>query len=267
MKVLTWNVNRASESRSGVWKRLEQEHADIVLLQEVTQIPEAICRLYGGNVHSIQPRFFDGRNARFQTAVLTKWAMNRKPYLVSELEWVNEIHEQRYGWLLACEVVDDTGVRFRVVSAHAPAFHVPWQYLQGVSVEAIRLKNNPKLWFTEILWSLLKNADISDDTNWIVGGDFNSSVKFDEPNDRGNREIVARMKALGLTDCLSPGALNPVPTFQDTSKALAHQLDYVYVNAPLLKRLKRAPRVPDPREIFGQKPRLSDHLPIVCEFR
>lgn len=72
MKVLTWNVNRASLSRSGVWERLQQENADIVLLQEVTKIPDPILRLYGGNVYSVHPKFFAGHNARFQTGVLTK---------------------------------------------------------------------------------------------------------------------------------------------------------------------------------------------------
>ena len=38
-----------------------------------------------------------------------------------------------------------------------------------------------------------------------------------------------------------------------------------YVNAPMLKRLRRA-RVPSHEEVFSGKPRLSDHLPIVCEF-
>lgn len=265
MKVLTWNVNRASGSRTGVWERLEQENADIVLLQEVTRIPDPILRLYGGNVHSVHPKFFDGHDARFQTAVLTKWTMNMKPYLVSELDWVNRIHDERYGWILGCEVIDDAGSRFRVVSVHAPAFHVPWKHLQGVDVSAIKLKNNPKLWFTEILWSLLQNADITDDTNWIVGGDFNSSVKFDCPRDRGNREIVDRMKGLGLTDGLKCYHGEPVPTFQQTSKEVTHQLDYVYVNAPLLRRLKIA-RVPNRGEVFDRKPRVSDHLPVVCEF-
>ena len=37
MKVLTWNVNKASDSRTGVWERLAHENADIVLLQEVTR--------------------------------------------------------------------------------------------------------------------------------------------------------------------------------------------------------------------------------------
>ena len=266
MKILTWNVNQASDSRTGVWERLAHEDADIVLLQEVTRIPDSILRLYGGNVHSVHPRFFDGHNARFQTAILTKWAMDRRPYLRSDLDWVNSIHRERYGWILECEVVDDDGVRTRVVSVHSPAFAVPQAHLRGVDVSAISLKSNPRwIWLADILWSLLANADITDDTRWIVGGDFNSSVKFDVPRDRGNREIVDRMQGLGLTDCLSPGALHPVPTFQHTSKDVTHQLDYVYVNAPLLDRLKTA-RVPDRAEVFDRKPRVSDHLPIVCEF-
>ena len=265
MKVLTWNVNRANVSRSGVWEKLEQENADIVLLQEVTKVPDPILRLYGGNVYSVHPRFFAGHNARFQTAVLTKWAMNKKPYLVSELEWVNEIHRERSGWILECEVVDDAGARFRVVSVHIPAFHIPRNVLTDEDVSAIKLQNNPKLWFTEILWSLLKNADITDDTNWILGGDFNSSVKFDIPRNRGNQEIVDRLEALGLNDCLKRHNKEPVPTFQQTNKKVTHQLDYVYVNSPLLKRLKIA-RVPNDGEVFDQKPRVSDHLPVVCEF-
>ena len=46
MKVITWNVNKASLSRDGVWTMLEQEDADIVLLQEVTRIPDEILRRY-----------------------------------------------------------------------------------------------------------------------------------------------------------------------------------------------------------------------------
>ena len=177
-----------------------------------------------------------------------------------------KIHAERYGWLLGCEVVDDVGTRYRVVSVHAPAFHVPWEFLDGVDVSAVKLKNNRKLWFTEILWSLLKNVNIADDTNWLVGGDFNSSVKFDEPRNRGNQEIMDRLKSLGLMDCLaSRNNGQPVPTFQQTSKDVRHQLDYLYVNALLLNRLTNA-RVPSRQEVFDQVPRVSDHLPIVCEF-
>ena len=232
MKVLTWNVNKASMSRSGVWKHLEQEDADIVLLQEATRVPDSILAHYHHNIHSKFPRFFAEHSAGFQTVVLSKWAMSKKPFLTSELDWVNRIHADRYGWILGCEIVDDVGTRFHVVSVHMPAFHVPWESLVGAEVSTIKLKNNRKLWFTEILWSLLKNADITDDKNWIVGGDFNSSIKFDKPTNRGNQEIVDRLRGLGLEDCLSHcNHGRPVETFQHTSKIVEHQLDYIYVTS------------------------------------
>ncbi len=294
MKVLTWNVNKASMSRSGVWKHLEQEDADIVLLQEATRVPDSILAHYHHNIHSKFPRFFAEHSAGFQTVVLSKWAMSKKPFLTSELDWVNRIHADRYGWILGCEIVDDVGTRFHVVSVHMPAFHVPWESLVGAEVSTIKLKNrklwftdqeldrwrrlqqldqvrqalknNRKLWFTEILWSLLKNADITDDKNWIVGGDFNSSIKFDKPTNRGNQEIVDRLRGLGLEDCLSHcNHGRPVETFQHTSKIVEHQLDYIYVNAPLRRRLRSA-RVASRADVFDRQPRLSDHLPIVCEF-
>ena len=56
-----------------------------------------------------------------------------------------------------------------------------------------------------------------------------------------------------------------VPTFQHTSGHVEHQLDYCYLNAPMLQRLNRA-GVPGHEQVFGPTPRLSDHLPIVCEF-
>lgn len=265
MKVITWNVNKASLSRTGVWEMLEQEDADIVLLQEVTRIPDELLRHY--NCHARFPKFFGGHNARFQTAVLSKGRMGTTPFLASDVDSVNRIHSTRYGWIQECEVAHSTGTRYRVVSVHSPAFAVPLDKdnVSDVDFKAIKLKNNPNLWFTEILWSLLRNANLGNDTNWIVGGDFNSSVRFDDPRDRGNKEIIDRLNALGLTDCLSHHNGQPVPTFQHSSKAIEDQLDYLYVNAPLLDRLKSA-RVPGHDEVFGTERRLSDHLPIVCEF-
>ena len=263
MKVITWNVNKASLSRNGVWEVLEREDADIVLLQEVTRIPDQILRRY--NCHARFPKFFGGHNARFQTAVLSRWKMSTTPFLTSELRGVNELHDARYGWIHECVVYGDEGKRYQVVSVHSPAFAVPRGEIDDADFRAIKLKKNPKLWFTEILWSLLQNASLGDETNWIVGGDFNSSVNFDRPHDRGNREIIDRLTALGLTDCLSHHNGHSVPTFQHSSKSVEHQLDYLYVNKPLLNRLT-SPRVPGREEVFDTHPRVSDHLPIVCEF-
>ena len=265
MKVITWNVNKAKPDRVGVWEMLEREDADIVLLQEVTRIPDNVLRRY--NCHARFPRFFRGDNALFQTAILSKGRMRTTPFLKSERRGINDIHNTRYGWLLECSVDDGEGRGYRVVSVHSPASSVPLAETNYKDFRAIKHKNNRELWFTAILWSLLRNANLGDDTNWMVGGDFNSSVKFDEPRERGNLETVRRLNRLGLTDCLSHHHDGqPVPTFQHTSKAVVHQLDYLYVNKPLLNRLKSA-RVPDKEDVFGAKPRrLSDHLPIVCEF-
>ena len=94
MKVLTWNVNKAGESRRELWKMLKREDADIVLLQEVTGIPEWIRNRY--QCHSISPRYFGGHNAPFSSAVLSKGSIDATLYLKSELEWVNRIHTERY---------------------------------------------------------------------------------------------------------------------------------------------------------------------------
>ena len=263
MKVLTWNVNRAGQSRVETWKMLKREEADIVLLQEVKEIPTWVWDCY--QCYSMRPRYFDGRHAPFSTAVLSRGAIDATPYLRSDLEWINKICTERYGWIVGCETALNSGERFRVISVHLPAFPVPRNLWADADISGIKLTNNPKVWFTEILYMLLRRAHISDDENWIVAGDFNTSVKFDYPKDRGNREFIGRLNALGLTDCLSHCQCGPVPTFQHSSKVIEHQLDYYFVNARMLMRLKRA-QVRNRNVVFDQKPKLSDHLPVLCEF-
>lgn len=261
MKIIVWNVNRATESRRTTWDFLLGEDPDVALLQEVGRIPRSVRERY--ECYSVSPRYSDRQRARYSNVILSRWETDHTPYLTSELEWVNRVYSQHYGWIIACEVIANTGTRYRVVSVHSEKIHK--KMLADVDTSAIRLTNYQQLWTTEILWSLLRNGDLSADTNWIVGGDFNSSVTFDTPKRKWNREIIERLNNLGLTDCLSHFNHGLVPTFQHSSRHVEHQLDYCYVNAPMLERLNRA-RVPNQEQVFGQTPRLSDHLPIVCEF-
>ena len=263
LKVLTWNVNRASGSRTALWEAVRREEADIVLLQEVTGVPADIQSSY--NCRLVRPRYFDGSDAPFETAILSKWDMDTRPLLNSQLGWVNRIQSQQRGWILEAEVTTDLGTTLRAVSVHSPAIPIRTGTLQDAEVASIKLANNPHLWFTEILWSLLRDSNTPEETNWVVGGDFNSSVLFDHPKDRGNREIIRRLNDLGLTDCLSYYSDQDVPTFRHSGGSISHQLDYCYVSAGLLERLSCA-RVLSRQEVFGPTPKLSDHLPIVCEF-
>ncbi len=75
---------------------------------------------------------------------------------------------------------------------------------------------------------------------WIVGGDFNSSETFDfrAEGDRGNREIMLRMNGLGSTEVLRSHHGGLVPTFRNPhGRNIVHQLDHLYVTAPLSDRL------------------------------
>lgn len=264
MKVLTWNVKYAS-TYSAAWKFLKRKAPDIALLQEVTKLPDWILDSY--NYHQVYPRFFSGARAKYSNVILSIWPIKNARFLNSSLDWVNDIHRTRPGWILECETIPEAGEPIRLVSIHSPAFPVPKDTYKGIDISVIQLKNNPALWFTEILWSLLCNEDINGRVPWIVGGDFNTSVLFDNPKDRGNRVVIQRMIELGLTECLSHSECKPVPTFKSTHGSVNHQLDYLYVNTSLMKRLVRA-YVPDQSEIFESKPKmLSDHLPIICEFR
>ncbi len=264
MKMLTWNVNKAGRSRRGLWEVVRREDADIVVLQEVTGIPKAI--LSHTQCHWISPRYFGGHNAPFSSAILSKGFIEATPFLVSESEWANRIQRERYGWIIGCRTTLDSGESCRVVGVHSPAFRIPRDQQTAEEIADLKLEMHEDVWFTEVLCALLSGSGISDRENWIVAGDFNSSVLFDEPSDRGNREIIARLNRLGLTDCLSHHHGRPVPTFKNLRGGrVVHQLDYCYVNTPMRKRLKEA-RVLTPGDVFDAQPRLSDHLPIVCEF-
>lgn len=150
MKVLTWNVNKAGESRRELWEMVQREDAEIVLLQEVTRVPG--CLLNDYQCHMIRPRFFGGHNAQFSTAVLSKGLIDATPYLASGLDWMDRIYGERYGWIVGCEVTLESVERFQVVSVHSPAFCVPRDQYADVDASGIKLPENPDLWFTEILW-------------------------------------------------------------------------------------------------------------------
>ena len=262
MKLLSWNVNRAGPPRHALWETFLREAPDIALLQELGGLPSSVRDRYQS--HIVTPRYFEAGEARFRTAILSRFPLDTSPFLSSELEWVNDIHRQQPGWIVEGRVTPAAGEEIHVVSVHSPAFHVPWESLKGRDVSTIKLRNNPKLWFTEILWSLLRQAETGSGTNWIVAGDFNSSLLFDIPKDKGNAEVVERMTDLGFVDALSWRHGGPLPTFQHPGGKVDHQLDYCYVNPPMLQRLASATVLPQD-EVFGPTPRLSDHLPVVCE--
>jgi endonuclease/exonuclease/phosphatase family metal-dependent hydrolase len=131
----------------------------------------------------------------------------------------------------------------------------------------IKLKNNPDLWLTEILWAALSHKDFRK-IPWIIAGDLNSSVTFDtmwKGGPHGNQEIIDRLSALGLTECLYYHQGKITPTFRNPSnKQIIHQLDHLFVSNRVTDHLLSC-ETGKTRRVFDES--LSDHLPIIADFR
>jgi len=271
MKVITWNL-RGANKESPVWQLLLELKPDIALLQEIRGMPEKIKEEI--DVLSKVAICQKGRPQRFSTAVLVKGKVIEEINLKSKYEWVNNELEFFKGNFIACTVELQNHEKFNVVSVYSPAWPVDKNKLKGIDVSPVKLKENPDVWATEIIWSALKNT-ISDNKSWIVGGDYNSSETFDKEwqdehgikfgiRSSGNKEILDRMNELGFTECLRKYNDKIIPTFKHSSKEIAHQIDHLFVTNNIYSRLKVC-KVGDQSIIFGKS--LSDHLPIIADFK
>ncbi len=213
------------------------------------------------------PRYKTGKNQKFCTYILTNGNVHSELKLSSEFDWVAKEYDFFSGNIVGYQVSDKNGNLFNVLSIYSPAWCVPWERLKGIDVSEVKLQNNPDVWCTETIWSLLCNSLPSSDESWIIGGDFNSSTTFDwmwGSKPRGNQENIDRFINIGLTDCLSFHQEILVPTFKNaTGGKVIHQLDYIYVNEPLLTRLKYCD-TSHSDIVFDQN--ISDHLPVIAEF-
>lgn len=263
MKVLCWNVRRANAA-SDVWSYLESVDPDIALLQEVSAPSPNILDRYTTVMRNAAGK--TGKPQRFGTAILTKYPIiGDATRLAASNNWVRQQAEFFAGNLVYTTLHGPSGP-LNVVSVYSPAWPVARAAWAIEDVRDIKLAANPDVWCTEILWDLLRNTLPGSSGEWIVGGDYNSCETFDfwADGDRGNREIMARLNALGLFDALRSRHGRRVPTYRRPgSDALRNQLDHVYVSRPMIDRLREC-RVGDAAHIFGS--RLSDHLPILAEF-
>ena len=257
MRILCWNVRRASV-RSRAWELFAEISPDLAVLQEVSGVPIFVAAEY-------QFVMRQASGNRFNTAILTRGSMGQPIQLSSRWDWVNRELLFFQGNLVA-HAVTVLGQEYRVLSVYSPAWPVDPERLREVDVEPVKLKLNPKVWITELLWAALLDRDTADASPWVVGGDLNASETFDymwPGGPRGNREILDRMSDLGFVECLrkSHGAL--VPTFRNPSDGrIVHQMDHLFVSGLLTTTLTRCSTGEHAR-VFEAK--LSDHLPIVAE--
>ncbi len=264
MRVITWNIRKATES-SLAWKILTDLDPDVALLQEVliSNIPKNIKDLFDIKFHTAIGK--TGKPQDFGTAIFVKGKIINELPLSSEYDWVNQELKHFAGNLLSC-LVQPTGypMMLNIISVYSPAWPIDTSKYSGIDITTVKLKHNPKLWVTEILWSALKNTNLAD-VPWIVGGDFNSSETFDLTFSSGNREILDRMEALGFTECLRTYNGKLTPTFKNPRDGkIVHQIDHIFVTHSLSPKLKKC--ITGDKSIIFEKS-VSDHLPIIADFK
>ena len=264
LRAISWNLRRA-KSDSKAWNIISQLDPDILFLQEVVSIPKFIVDTYSFKLKSAVNK--SGKDQIFGTAILTKGEIQKEIQLKSEKSWVQNEIEFFKGNLISCQIKFKNGFTTNIVSAYCPAWPVDKKRLEDIDVSDIKLKLNPDVWCTEILWAALKEIEKLKNENWIVAGDLNSSATFDymwSGGPRGNQEFIERMNSLGLTECLYHSKGELTPTFRNPKGGkVIHQIDHMYVTNPILNFLIEA-KIGDENEIFGNS--ISDHLPIISDF-
>ena len=270
MRIITWNLHGAKNT-SEAWQIILELNSDIALLQEVGSIPDEIYKIY--DVSSKVAIYKTGEPQKFSTVVLVKGKVIQEIKLSSKIQWINNELEFFKGNFIACKIELRNSEIYNVVSVYSPAWPVDVNRIKDIDVSDVKLKGNPNVWATEIIWSALKEI-ISDEDFWMVGGDYNSSETFDKDykianglkegfSSSGNREIRERMYELGFKECLLEYNQKLTPTYMHTNKKIVHQLDHLYVSDKIFPKLIKC-EVGDQSRIFGKF--LSDHLPIIADF-
>jgi exonuclease III len=265
-RVITWNCRQASLD-SGLWDYLLELDPDVAILQDYRVLPPRVLDRYvhvPGEVDAAS-----SRAVRHFTGFLLKGTAEALP-LESSAEWVNRELAHHRELVTARVVTIRDGIRFRAVSVYNPTFVIDPARLDGIDTSGVGLTLQPgKVWVIDLVWAALASMKPDIDEPFIVAGDFNASETFDwwwGKKPRGNREIMDRFNALGLYDCLRAFQARLVPTFRHSRGSFVHQLDHLYVTPMLLSRLVDC-NLGDFDRVFGRKPTLSDHLPIVADFQ
>lgn len=264
MRAVTWNCRRATAEHE-LWTELRLLQADLLLLQEVGALPPEILNDY--EVLQGVPRTRSGGDQRFRTVLAVRGRLGPEIELRTGTAWIDELLDQFQGNLMGRRVTLADGETLNALAVYSPAWPLARETYAGVDVSEVKLPENPDIWVSDLVVAALRQRPGLKTESWLVAGDFNACETFDSwrGGPRGNRRWLDRMATLGLVDCLrlQQGVLTP--TFRKPGAAEAHcQIDYVFTSPVLWRRLSHC-ATGNRESVFGRG--LSDHLPVVAEFR
>jgi exonuclease III len=263
MRVVSWNIRRAAtEPKQRAWTYLADLEPDVVLLQEVGDIPASFL-----DQHSVLHRLAigkTGRPQRFGSALLVRHGPLTEVALMAPLTWVNDELNRLGGFVVAGQA-NVLGTEAVVVSVHSPAWYLDRPRLSLVDVGDVRLTQNSDVWVADLVLAAIRPL-VAESRQVLVGGDFNLSKTFDawRRGGRGNQEYLDRMAALSVVECLAGFRGRLTPTFRNPKGGrVVHQIDHLFASTKFAEQL-RSCDVPPAENIFQQGQ--SDHLPIIADF-
>lgn len=263
MRVVSWNIRRAAtQPKQRAWTYLADLEPDVVLLQEVGDVPAPFRDQYSV-LHQLAIGR-TGRPQRFGSALLVRQGPITEVALMSPLPWVNDELNRLGGFVVAGQA-SVLGAATVVVSVHSPAWCLDRPRLGLVDVGDVRLTQNADVWGADLVLAAIRPL-VTGSRQVLVGGDFNLSTTFDarRRGGRGNQEYLDRMAALGLVECLASFQGRLTPTFRNTTgSGVVHQIDHLFASPSLAAHLRRC-EVPPADDFFQQE--LSDHLPVIADF-
>lgn len=175
MRILTWNLRQANLN-SLIWELIKLYKADILLLQEVINLPKYFLDNYYFVLKNAIKK--DGFSQKFKTAILSRFEITEEIELKSKYKSINKQLKLNLGNYIYVKIKYKSDI-INCISLHSPAWSIDNDKLDFKDYLSIKLKNNSKICLTELIYSGLKEI-ININENWIIGGDFNSSETFDK---------------------------------------------------------------------------------------
>jgi endonuclease/exonuclease/phosphatase family metal-dependent hydrolase len=273
LRIATWNVRRATPT-SGAWDCFTSPavNPDIALLQEVGAkgLPVNISDewAYATSV----PVKKTGKDQAFRTMILVKKSLGASGLddertMGHSQPWIHDLLAHFKGNLLYRQIDLPLVGRLNLVSVYSPAWTIDSTGLVIGDTKDVKLTKNEWLWVTDLLRAaLMELIDAGSTQHWVVGGDLNLSITFDEwrKGGRGNAEYLDRMRCLGLVEALASKHEELIPTFKNPRGGkIIHQMDHLFVSGDLARSLNTS-WVGDRACVFDGG--LSDHLPVVACF-
>jgi exonuclease III len=132
-------------------------------------------------------------------------------------------------------------------------------FCADVDIASVKTPSAGRVWPGDLLWRATR-ALPSSGASAVLGGDWNTSLRFDEVyGPRGNAEFFDRMRDSGWCDAMKKFQEAEVQTYFRAGKG-PYQLDHVFLTSDLFSRLRGA-EVTATTQVLAA----SDHAPIILE--